>query len=48
LTRTSQTKRPKKPTPEYEEGPKAQQNFEGTMKALFRASKVSSEKKDKD
>jgi len=45
LTKTNQTKRPKKRQPEFLEGPKALRNFEGAMKTLFRAPKP---KKGKD
>jgi 16S rRNA C967 or C1407 C5-methylase (RsmB/RsmF family) len=40
LTKTNQTKRPKKQPPEFAEGSKARQDFESAMKALFRAPKT--------
>jgi transposase len=43
LTKTAQTKHPKKQPPEYVEGPKARKNFEKAMKAIFRAQGLSND-----
>jgi len=44
LKKTNQSKQVKKPPLEYEEGPKAQKNFEKMMKGLFRVPKPDSQK----
>jgi hypothetical protein len=46
LTKTNQTKRPKKRKPEFSEGHSAHQDFEKTMKALFGAPKSSKKGED--
>ena len=46
LTKTNQIKRPKKQTLKFSEGPKAHQDFEKAMKALFQAPKTHKKAKD--